>query len=101
MKTRGRPKGTGNRSFQSDSPLGSLIRKARLKHKLGLAEVAASCHCSTQFISSMERGRATLPWSKAPALAKLLKISKGDLQSANLSSRIDFKRWMRRLEEAV
>jgi transcriptional regulator with XRE-family HTH domain len=101
MKTRGRPKGTGNRSFQSDSPLGSLIRKARLKHKLGLAEVAATCKCSTQFISSMERGRATLPWSKAPALAKLLKIPKRDLHSANLSSRINYQELIRRLEEAI
>jgi transcriptional regulator with XRE-family HTH domain len=94
MEKRGRPKGAGMKTLQSRTPLGDLIRKARIKHKLGLAEVAASCHCSVQFISNIEHGRAPLPWDKAPALAKTLKISLNDLQSANLALRSDFREFM-------
>ncbi|MGZ3698961.1 MAG: helix-turn-helix domain-containing protein [Bdellovibrionota bacterium] len=87
---RGRPKGrsSDNRSF---GPLGDLIRKARLSRGLGLADVAKACHCSVQFVSNIEHGRAPLPWDKVGQLATCLKVSAADLQAANLAIRSDFK----------
>lgn len=87
---RGRPKGRSrdNRSF---GPLGDLIRKNRLDKGLGLADVAKACHCSVQFISNIEHGRAPLPWEKAQQLASILRIPVDDLQVANLAIRSDFK----------
>ncbi len=87
---RGRPKGRSrdNRSF---GPLGDLIRKHRLEKRLGLLDVAKACHCSVQFISNIEHGRAPLPWDKVDQLATFLKIQVEDLQAANLAIRSDFK----------
>ncbi len=87
---RGRPKGRSrdNRSF---GPLGDLIRKHRLEKRLGLLDVAKACHCSVQFISNIEHGRAPLPWEKVDQLASFLKIPVSDLQAANLAIRSDFK----------
>ena len=89
--TRGRPKASTKPDNRSFGPLGDLIRKHRLDHKMGLADVANACGCSLQFISNIEHGRAPLPWEKAPALAKVLKISVDEIQAANLAIRADFK----------
>jgi transcriptional regulator with XRE-family HTH domain len=90
MKQRGRPKGRSrdNRSF---GPLGDLIRSHRLARGLGLLEVAKACHCSVQFVSNIEHGRAPLPWEKVGHLAGVLKIPVEDLQAANLAIRSDFR----------
>ena len=88
---RGRPRGTSTSDHQSYGALGDLIRKHRLRSGLGLAQIAESCACSVQFISNIEHGRAPLPWSKVPALARILGISESILQSANFSVRSDFK----------
>jgi len=94
MKLRGRPKGrsSDNRSF---GPLGDLIRKSRLEKGLGLAEVAKACHCSVQFISNIEHGRAPLPWEKLPLVSSFLKIALEDLQGANLAVRSDFQTFVK------
>ncbi len=94
MKTRGRPKGrsSDNRSF---GPLGDLIRKNRLDKGLGLADVAKACHCSVQFVSNIEHGRAPLPWDKLPLVASYLKIPLEDLQAANLAVRSDFQTFVK------
>lgn len=94
MKLRGRPKGrsSDNRSF---GPLGDLIRKARLEKGFGLADVAKACHCSVQFISNIEHGRAPLPWEKLPLLSSFLKIQLEDLQAANLAVRSDFQTFVK------
>lgn len=90
MKTRGRPKGTASKSKKTFGPLGDLIRKSRIEQRLGLAELAEACRCSVQFISNIQHGRAPLPWSKAPALAKVLNIPLSELQTANLAIRSEF-----------
>ncbi len=94
MKLRGRPKGRSSDS-RSFGPLGDLIRKARLEKGLGLAEVAKACHCSVQFISNIEHGRAPLPWEKLPLVASFLKLSLEDLQGANLAVRSDFQTFVK------
>src|SRR4051812_32899304 len=90
---RGRPKGrsSDNRSF---GPLGDLIRKHRLNKELGLLDVAKACHCSVQFVSNIEHGRAPLPWDKVNQFANVLDISVESLQIANLAMRSDFKSFM-------
>jgi transcriptional regulator with XRE-family HTH domain len=87
---RGRPKGRSrdNRSF---GPLGDLIRSHRLAKGLGLADVAKACHCSVQFVSNIEHGRAPLPWDKVSQMASALKIPADEIQAANLAIRSDFK----------
>lgn len=87
---RGRPKGR-SRDTRSFGPLGDLIRKSRLEKQLGLAEVAAACECSVQFISNIEHGRAPLPWDKVECLSSFLKIPVEQLHAANLAIRSDFK----------
>ena len=94
MKLRGRPKGRSSDS-RSFGPLGDLIRKSRLEKGLGLAEVAKACHCSVQFISNIEHGRAPLPWEKLPLVASFLKLSLEDLQGANLAVRSDFQTFVK------
>ncbi len=91
MKTRGRPKGFGNKDNRSFGPLGDLIRKHRIERRLGLADLAKACDCSVQFISNIEHGRAPLPWERAPQLAKVLGIPVDEIRSANLAIRADFK----------
>ena len=90
MKQPARPKGrsTDRPSF---GPIGDLIRKHRLEHGHGPADVAKACACSVQFISNIEHGRAPLPWDKLPAVSDFLKISMEQLQAANLSVRSDFQ----------
>ena len=90
MKQLGRPKGR-SRDTRSFGPLGDLIRSKRLARGLGLADVADACHCSVQFVSNIEHGRAPLPWEKAELLAQVLKVKVEDIQAANLSVRSDFK----------
>lgn len=87
---RGRPKGRSN-DQRSYGPLGDLIRNYRLQRGLGLADVAAACKCSVQFISNIEHGRAPLPWDKAEKLAQYLNIPLEELQAANMAIRSDFK----------
>lgn len=94
MKQRGRPKGRSSDS-RSFGPLGDLIRKNRLEKGLGLAEVAKACHCSVQFISNIEHGRAPLPWEKLPLVSNFLKIALEDLQAANLAVRSDFQSFVK------
>lgn len=94
MKQRGRPKGRSSDS-RSFGPLGDLIRKNRLEKGLGLAEVAKSCHCSVQFISNIEHGRAPLPWEKLSLVSSFLKIPLEDLQAANLAVRSDFQSFVK------
>jgi len=90
MMKRGRPKGQ-SKDKRSFGPLGDLIRKHRLERGLGLADVAKACHCSVQFISNIEHGRAPLPWDKVGSLAKALKVAVDDLQVANFTIRSDFQ----------
>lgn len=90
---RGRPKGQ-SRDNKSYGPLGDLIRSYRIKHRLGLLDLAKACDCSVQFISNIEHGRAPLPWDKAEKLAKALEIPISELQAANLAIRADFKSFM-------
>jgi len=87
---RGRPKGRSNdrRSFGT---LGDLIRSKRLEKGLGLLDLAKACHCSVQFVSNIEHGRAPLPWDKLPLLASILKVPAEELRAANLTIRSDFK----------
>jgi len=80
---------TNYKDKKTYGPLGDLIRKTRIELKLGLADLAKSCECSVQFISNIEHGRAPLPWDKASALAKTLKIPVNKIQVANLSIRSD------------
>lgn len=90
---RGRPKGR-SRDERSFGPLGDLIRHHRLQRGLGLLDVAKACHCSVQFVSNIEHGRAPLPWEKIDQLANTLKISAEELKVANLAIRSDFKSFM-------
>ncbi|HTL11805.1 MAG TPA: helix-turn-helix transcriptional regulator [Bdellovibrionota bacterium] len=90
---RGRPKGS-SRDNRSHGPLADLIRGARLRLGLGLADVARSCGCSIQFISNIEHGRAPVPWDKAPPLARALGIPLPDLKAANMSVRADFQSFL-------
>jgi transcriptional regulator with XRE-family HTH domain len=95
---RGRPKGRSrdNRSF---GPLGDLIRSHRLAKGLGLADVAKACHCSVQFVSNIEHGRAPLPWDKVSQMSTALKIPMEDIQAANLAIRSDFKSFVGQIRE--
>jgi len=90
MKQLGRPKGR-SRDTRSFGPLGDLIRSKRLARGLGLADVADACHCSVQFVSNIEHGRAPLPWEKVSLLAAILKVKAEEIQAANLAIRSDFK----------
>lgn len=90
---RGRPKAR-LRDQKSYGPLGDLIRKYRMEHKMGLLEVSRACRCSVQFISNIEHGRAPLPWDKAEQLARVLKIPFSELQAANLAIRSDFQSFL-------
>ena len=92
--TRGRPKGTSN-DKKSYGILGDLIRKNRLSKKLGLADVAKFCNCSIQFISNIEHGRAPLPWNKTTKIAEILGVSVSEIQSANLTIRSDFNKFIK------
>ena len=87
---RGPKKGMSRKNSKSYGTLGFLVRRARLEQRLGLADVAKCCHCSVQFISNIEHGRAPLPWSKVSDLANLLKISINELQTANIAIRSNF-----------
>jgi hypothetical protein len=97
LRRRGRPKGTpsyNSKKNQSFGPLGDLIRSNRLAKGLGLADLAEACHCSVQFISNIEHGRAPLPWEKVPSLAKSLQITEAQVEAANLAVRSDFKNFV-------
>ncbi len=96
LRRRATQKGASTRPQQKKSggPLGDLIRGARKRAELGLADVAHACRCSVQFISNIEHGRAPLPWDKAQDLARVLNIPFEQLQAANLSIRSDFKSFM-------
>ena len=90
MRRRGRPKGSLS-DRKSYGPLADLLRHHRTLKRMGLAEVAAACKCSVQFISNIEHGRAPLPWDKAEQIARVLGIQLEDLRAANLASRSDFR----------
>ena len=54
---------------------GSLIKIHREKLGLSQSEVATKCgYISAQFISNIERGKASLPIEKAGIISRLLKI---------------------------
>ena len=89
---RGRPRGL-SQDRKSYGPLADLIRRKRIAARMGLSEVAKACHCSVQFISNIEHGRAPLPWEKAEKICQTLNISMHDLQAANLAIRSDFQKF--------
>ena len=71
--------------------IGKFIKKARLKQKLKLTDLAYVCGCKIPFIFNIERGKVAVPWHMTEPLAKLLKIDLVQLHFENLCSKVSLK----------
>lgn len=90
MRKCGRPRGKSKLS-KAKGKLGILIRRARLKRGLGLADFGYT----PQFISNIEQGRSSLPWKQIRRISRLLNIPLSALVNANMAFRKEFREFRR------
>jgi HTH-type transcriptional regulator, competence development regulator len=67
---------------------GERIRQLRIKHNLLLRQVASVVEIDTALLSKIERNERQLKKEQIPALAKLLNVSKEELQTLWLADQL-------------
>ena len=67
---------------------GERVRELRTKHNLLLRQVASVLEIDTALLSKIERNERQLKKEQIPALAKLLNVSKEELQTLWLADQL-------------